>query len=536
MTPKEAVRTFPHRPGVYLMKNDEGTVIYVGKAKDLRKRVSSYFLSGRDVKTSALVKHIASIDFIVTISEGDALLLENNLIKKYMPKYNISLKDGKSYPLIRVTNEPFPKVFKTRNRISDGSLYFGPYPSAGLVDIYLQMVKELFPLRRCTGKLKKRNYPCLYSHIGLCKAPCVGKITEKEYAVYVDRVKEILIGDADSTAGFLKSRMEEASRNWEFETAARYRNFLTSIAAVTENREVMDYDPTARDYFACASENGATVFCVLQIRDGKLSGKELFRFRHIVDEEEALGQFFLQFYGETRLPPAEIYTGITVDTLPVTEALAEKCGCKTRMLSPSTDRDIRLTKMAKQNCLVDLDRQRSGEAAAEGLKALKEIFALPKEPQRIEGFDIAHLHGKYTTASLVSFLDGRPDKKNYRHFNIKTLHGKIDDFESMREATARRYMDLVNNNLPLPDLILIDGGLGQINAVYEILQSLGIENRVALLSLAKRDEEIYRPHCSRPVCLPKGDPALRVLQNVRDEAHRFATSFNQELRRKGTGL
>ena len=191
MTPKEAVRTFPHRPGVYLMKNDEGTVIYVGKAKDLRKRVSSYFLSGRDVKTSALVKHISSIDFIVTISEGDALLLENNLIKKYMPKYNISLKDGKSYPLIRVTNEPFPKVFKTRNRISDGSLYFGPYPSAGLVDIYLQMVKELFPLRRCTGKLKKRNYPCLYSHIGLCKAPCVGKITEKEYAVYVEEIHNL---------------------------------------------------------------------------------------------------------------------------------------------------------------------------------------------------------------------------------------------------------------------------------------------------------------------------------------------------------
>ena len=193
-------------------------------------------------------------------------------------------------------------------------------------------------------------------------------------------------------------------------------------------------------------------------------------------------------------------------------------------------------KLAHQNCAVDLDRQRTEKAPAEGLEALARIFNLPKLPQRIEGFDIAHLHGKYTTASLVSFWNGRPDKKNYRHFNIKTLDGKIDDFESMREATARRYMKLVNENLPLPDMILIDGGLGQINAVYEILQALGIEEKITLLSLAKRDEEIYRPHCSRPISLPKGDPALRILQNVRDEAHRFATSFNQELRRKGTGL
>ncbi|MDY3940094.1 MAG: excinuclease ABC subunit UvrC [Spirochaetia bacterium] len=536
MTPKEAVRSFPHRPGVYLMKNEEGTIIYVGKAKDLKKRVSSYFLSGRDIKTSALVKNIASIDFIVTISEGDALLLENNLIKKHMPKYNISLKDGKSYPLIRVTNEPFPKIFKTRNRVSDGSLYFGPYPSAGLVDVYLDMVKEIFPLRRCTGKLKKRDYPCLYFHIGLCKAPCVGRISQEEYAALVNRIKEILVGDADSISGFLKTKMEEASQKWDFETAARYRNFLASIAAVTENREVMDYDPTARDYFAYASESGRTVFCVLQIRDGKLSGKDLFRFRNVVNEEEALGQFFLQYYGETRLPPAEIYAEGTFGAETVAKAVSEKCGCKTRLAHPTTDRDLRLTKMAKQNCIVDLDRQRNAEAPEEGLKALKEIFALPKEPQRIEGFDIAHLHGKYTTASLVSFWNGRPDKKNYRHFNIKTLHGKIDDFESMREATARRYMNLVNDSLPLPDLILIDGGLGQINAVFEILESLGIEKKVTLLSLAKRDEEIYRPRCSQPVCLPKGDPALRVLQNVRDEAHRFATSFNQELRRKGTGL
>lgn len=536
MTPKETARTLPHSPGVYLMKNDEGIIIYVGKAKDLKKRVSSYFLSGRDVKTSALVRHIASIDFIATISEGDALLLENNLIKKHQPKYNISLKDGKSYPLIRVTNEPFPKIFKTRNRIGDGSLYFGPYPSAGLVDIYLQMVKELFPLRRCSGKLKKRDYPCLYFHIGRCKAPCVGKISQEEYAAVVNHVKEILIGDAESIAEFVKSKMEEAAADWEFEAAARYRNYLASIAAVTENREVMDYDPTARDYFACAADNGLSVFCLLQVRDGKLSGKEIFRFHNVVNEEEAFGQFFLQFYGETRLPPAEIYAETTSETQPLADALTEKCNCKTRIFYPKTDRDMRLMKMAKQNCLIELDRQRNREAPAEGLKALTEIFKLPKEPQRIEGFDIAHLHGKYTTASLVSFFNGVPDKKNYRHFNIKTLHGKIDDFESMREATARRYMDLVNNNLPLPDLILIDGGLGQINAVYEILESLGIEKKITLLSLAKRDEEIYRPRCSQPISLPKGDPALRILQNVRDEAHRFATSFNQELRKKGTGL
>ena len=534
--PKEAVRSFPHCPGVYLMKNKNDTVIYVGKAKDLKKRVSSYFLSGRDIKTSALVRHISSIDFIVTISEGDALLLENNLIKKYQPKYNISLKDGKSYPLLRITNEPFPKIFKTRNRIDDGSLYFGPYPAAGLVDIYLDMVKELFPLRRCSGKLKKRDYPCLYAHIGLCRAPCTGNVTQEEYGEWINRIKEILVGDAESAAAFLKEKMEAASSEWNFEAAARYRNFLTAIAAVTENREVMDYDPTSRDYFARETEGDLTVYCILQIRDGKLSGKELFRFRSVVDEHEALGQFFLQYYTETRLPPAEIYVDDEEPQTAVEKALGEKCGRRTRIKPPSTDRDRRLMKLARQNCSVDLDRHRTEKAPAEGLEALARIFSLPKLPQRIEGFDIAHLHGKYTTASLVSFWNGRPDKKNYRHFNIKTLNGKIDDFESMREATARRYMKLVNEGLPLPDIILIDGGLGQINAVYEILQALEIGEKITLLSLAKRDEEIYRPHCSRPISLPKGDPALRILQNVRDEAHRFATSFNQELRRKGTGL
>lgn len=535
-SPQEAVKSFPHQPGVYLMKNQEGTIIYIGKAKDLKKRVSSYFLSGRDVKTAALVKHINAIDFIVTISEGDALLLENNLIKKHTPKYNISLRDGKSYPLLRITNEPFPKIFKTRNRINDGSLYFGPYPSAGLVDIYLDMVKELFPLRRCSGKLKKRDYPCLYSHIGLCKAPCVSGISQEDYGAIVNQIKEILVGDDSSISSFLKEKMSEASQQWEFEKAARYRDFLSAIAAVTENREVMDYDPTARDYFALDTEKGRTVFCILQIRDGKLSGKDIFRFRNLVDEEEALGQFFLQYYTENRLPPAEIYVENWENGESLEKALWENLATRTRIKKPTTHRDLRLTKMAHQNCTVELDRQRVDDAPEEGMRALARVFGLSKLPQRIEGFDIAHLHGKYTTASMVSFWNGVPDKKNYRHFNIKTLNGKIDDFESMREATARRYMNLVNEGLPLPDIILIDGGLGQINAVHDILKALEIEDKVTLLSLAKRDEEIYRPHCSKPLSLPKGDSALRLLQNVRDEAHRFATSFNQELRRKGTGL
>lgn len=531
---KSVVAELPDSSGVYLMKDKSGKIIYVGKAINLKKRVSSYFLKNRDPKTTILVTKIHDIETIITESEYEALLLENILIKKWNPRYNIRLKDGKSYPVVRITNEDYPRVFKTRRIIRDGSRYFGPFPSAGLLNIYMETIERMFPLRKCRGPLKKRENPCLYYHIGRCTAPCAGKTTVEEYNKIVQQIENLLSGDNDSLLGWLKQRMQAASDALEYEKAAGFRDAYTAAEGVIEeiNQRIIDFNNSGRDYIAFSSYKNLYTFAVFQMREGRLTGRDLYRTEFAAEDEEALEQFLIQYYSEAgTVLPDEIYFSrpIRIDLLK--DFFRREKKAEPLLNYPERGQNSSILKMAEENAWQDIAKRKRRLANEEGLAALQEVLGLGKLPRRIEGFDIAQLNGKYPAASLVSFKDGVPDKSNYRIFSIKTLDGKIDDFAAVREAVSRRYSRLLNENLPLPDLVLIDGGAGQVSAAKGILTALGLDY-IPLAGLAKKNEEIYLSGRPGPISLPEGDPALRVLQYVRDETHRFATGYNKRMRQK----
>ena len=514
------------------MKDVKGDVIYVGKAKDLRKRVSSYFLSRRDIKTSHLVGNIASIEYILTKTEYEALLLENNLIKQWKPRYNINLKDGKSYPVIRITNEEYPRVFRTRRIIDDGSTYFGPFPNVAMLDTYLALIEKLFPLRKCRGDLKKRTEPCLYYHIGRCLAPCTGKASLSEYMEQVEAVRKLLSGQTEELIATLSKRMQAASVSLEFERAAKLRDAIEAIKTVQTEPEVEDFNPETRDYIACACIESLCTFAVFSMRGGKLLGRDIYKTEILDDADEAFPQFMMQYYGKSSDIPDHIYVSQSFDTGLILEFFSREHGKAVSISVPEGDsRHGKILRMVLMNAMQDVEKRLKLEGNIGGLEELKRVLSLPRLPRRIEGFDIAQLSGKYPVASLVSFVDGNPDKKNYRRFHVKTLGGAIDDYESIREVVARRYTRLINEGLPLPDLILIDGGKGQVNAAKEILDTLGLSD-IPLVGLAKQFEEVFLPGVSEPIRLPDTSEALKVLQAVRDETHRFATSFNKQLRER----
>jgi excinuclease ABC subunit C len=526
---RERAAEFPRKPGVYIMRDGSSKVLYVGKALDLRKRVSSYFRGTKDIKTRFLVQRIASLEFIITANEFEALILENNLIKQWTPRYNVNLKDGKSYPVIRVTADEFPRVFRTRRIVRDGSDYFGPYPDARAVDRYLELIERLFPLRKCRGKLKKREAPCLYYHIGRCRAPCVGRISREEYALEVDRVRKLLSGATEELVAELRGEMQKASEALEFERAARLRDSVSAVISVEEGQQVQDFEEEARDYLAVAVAGRFASFAVLQMRGGKLVGRELYANVSPQTEEELLLQFLLQYYDAGRLPPESVYLSHPVDGALLGEYFASQGWNRTAVDVPDSGRHASIVRMALENASTDALRRQKASANLPALEELRLVLGLKSLPRRIEGFDIAQLAGKHTVASLVSFYNGNPDKKNYRSFNIRSLKGAVDDFEAMREAIARRYTRVLNEELERPDLILIDGGKGQLNAALEILNGIGL-GEIAVVGLAKKNEELFLPGRSDPVSLPETAEALKVLQAVRDESHRFATSLSRRQR------
>ncbi|WP_319415944.1 excinuclease ABC subunit UvrC [Marispirochaeta aestuarii] len=526
---KEQVAEFPHSPGVYIMKDSSSRVIYVGKAVDLRKRAGSYFIGEKDIKTRFLVQRIASIEYIVTANEYEALVLENNLIKQWTPRYNVNLKDGKSYPVIRITADEFPRVFRTRRIVRDGSEYFGPYPDARSVDRYLELIERLFPLRKCKGKLKKRDTPCLYYHIGRCRAPCVGKISREDYAREVDRVRKLLSGATEELISDLKAEMEEAAADLKFEKAASLRDSIAAVVSVEEGQQVQDFQEESRDYLAVATAGRFASFAVMQMRGGKLVGRELYGNVSPQDEEELLFDFLLQYYTPDHRPPEIIYLSHRVNKALLGEFFSSQGWTECSVEVPEEGRHRSIVRMARENASMDVQKRQKASANLPALEELRIVLGLGSLPRRIEGFDIAHLAGKHTVASLVSFYNGNPDKKNYRSFNIRSLKGEIDDFQAMREAMARRYTRVLNEDLPRPDLVVIDGGKGQLNAALEIIRGLGLEE-VAVIGLAKKNEEIFLPGRSDPVSLPETAEALKVLQAVRDESHRFATSLSRRQR------
>lgn len=524
----------PDSSGVYLWRNPQGTVIYVGKAKNLKNRLSSYFSGQKDIKTRLLISHAHSIEYITTANEYEAFLLENNLIKKYTPRYNINLKDGKSYPVLRITREKFPRIFKTRNIQQDGSQYFGPFPDVTALETFLETLYRLYPIRQCK-KFQQRSYPCMYYHIGRCKAPCCSRIDEQSYNSYFGEIAELLEGKGKETEEKLETEMKKAAKELNFEKAARIRDGLRALTLLQKQNIVEDFSTEDRDYIAHYREGELVSFTVLKIREGKLQGRDNYRVESLNEDDELLPEFMNAYYNEETDFPPSIYVATQTGLDLISRWIKENFNKDTK-ITLVTDkienarRHQAAIEMTIQNAKEDIIRRLRDRGDTPALEELKEQLCLDHLPVRIEGFDIAHIGGKFPVASLISFYNGNPDKKNYRYFRLKTTNGIIDDFASMREAVSRRYTRLLNEQAELPDLILIDGGIGQVNAVEGVLRALNLSIPVA--GLAKRDEEIYRPGDSTPISLPKRSDALRLLQRVRDETHRFATSRNQRLRTK----
>ena len=528
---KAAALDAPPEPGVYIMKDINGEIIYIGKAKSLKNRIKSYFYGKKDTKTTALLQRINSFETIIVQSEYDAFLLENTLIKQHSPKYNISLKDGKSYPLIRITHEDFPRIFRTRIIIQDKSLYFGPFPNMQSVNTMMDLIDKLYPLRKC--KTIKKNGPCMYYHIGRCMAPCRGKISVEDYSLHIQRVQKLLSGETDALIIDLTAKMHEAARAMHFEQAAQIRNTIRAIESLTrEESYVEDLNPEDRDYIAWAASGVFATFTVFSMRGGRMTGRDLYRTRSAADEWESLEIFITSYYEPLRRPPAKIFIQnyISQNTELIQNWFKERFGFEPQLLAPAENHHTVIMAMAKQNAAEDLRKRLKERGAGPAIDELMRALNLKSRPERIEGFDIAQLDGKHPVASLISFKNGIPDKKNYRYFKLRTVIGIVDDFAAMREVVKRRYSRLIREGKELPDLILVDGGIGQVNAAKGVLDELGVD--CSLVGLAKREEELWLPAAKEPLVLSRQSEALKVLQHVRDECHRFATGFNQRLRSK----
>ena len=525
---QEKLKTLPDAPGVYLMHDERGKIIYVGKARVLKNRVRQYFQSGKNhgAKVKAMVAKVADFETIVTGGEVEALILECNLIKKYRPRYNISLKDDKSYPYLRVTAEDFPRIILTRRVIHDGSKYFGPYTSGQAVKETLQLLRKIFPLRTCKTFSKR---PCLEFHIKRCLAPCAKKISREEYLPFVEAAEKFLEGRTAQIERELSAQMTAAAEALNFEQAARLRDILSAIKKVTEKQKIVS-DTGDADAIGLARLNDETCVQIFFIRDGKVTGRENFLLSGAADESDAqaVTEFIKQYYSRAKISAAEILLPTTLpeDDLKI---LSEWLGVK--LIEPKRGVKRSLVEMANQNA----EKFLAEEAARRLLKnsqtvgaveELKNFLNLPRLPRRMECFDISHMQGAETVASMVVFADGAPDKKNYRRFKIHSAEGKPDDFLSMREVTSRRYGATEN----LPDLIVIDGGLGQLNSALEIIRGAG--HAVPVVGLAKQFELIFVEGSSVPIELPRDSQALKLMQRIRDEAHRFAITYHRKLRRK----
>jgi len=532
---KSSVLDAPHEPGVYIMKNENSEIIYIGKAKSLKNRLKSYFSGEKDIKTATLLRHIFSIETIIVTSEYEALLLENTLIKQHSPRYNINLKDGKTYPVIRITHEDFPRIFRTRRIIHDNSHYYGPFPNTQGIDAMLETIDKLFPLRKC--KKMKKNGPCMYYHIKRCSAPCCKKITIEEYSHQIQRVHKLLSGETDSLIIDLTAKMHEEAKALHFESAAQIRNAVKAIENLAgEGSSVEDFNPEDRDYIAWADEGVLATFTVFSMRGGKMTGRDLFRTKSAADESESLEMFITTYYDAVRPPPLKIYLQVmntnSLFLIPhyLKNWFKERFNYEPELLLPAEKHHEAIMSMAHLNAKEDVRKRLKERGAGPALDEIMRVLNLETRPVRIEGFDIAQLDGKHPVASLISFKNGTPDRGNYRYFKLRTVIGIVDDYAAMREAVRRRYSRQLREGKELPDLILIDGGIGQVNAAKGVLVDLGIDCGIA--GLAKREEELWLPEAKEPIVLSKQSEALKILQHVRDECHRFATGLNQRLRSK----
>ena len=557
---QEILKKLPTKPGVYLHKNKYGEIIYVGKAINLRSRVRSYFHTNVDsVKTDRLRHEIRDIEIITTASELEALLLENTLIKKHKPKYNIRLKDDKRYPYIKVHwRDEFPKVTVTRRMVRDGSRYFGPYTSGWAVHQTLDMLRKIFPYLTCDRVITgEDSRACLYFDIKLCNGPCIGAVNKVQYRQMIQELMDFLNGKSDHITKSVQEKMETAAANLQFEKAAEYRDQLKAINQVVAKQKVISAANADQDVIAFAREKGDACVQVFFIRYGKLIGLEYFMLDNTEGEtdEDMLSEFMTQFYDDAAHIPKEVLLPNQVsEAMVIEEWLRRKRSTKVTIQVPSRGKKKELVEMATTNAQDTLmtmrqqweaDRSKHVKAMAE----LQDALDLPAPPARIECYDISHTQGTNTVSSMVVFVQGAPKKSDYRRFNIKTVTN--DDFGAMKETLERRfqrYKDAEAGELHdpkqigkqrketawsiLPDLLIVDGGKGQLSMAVDILKQFGLENEVPLAGLAKREEELFVPGKSKSILLDRRSQGLFLVQRVRDEAHRFANTGHRKRRAK----
>lgn len=532
----EKLKLLPDRPGVYLMKNRRGQIIYVGKAIKLKNRVRQYFQSSRNhsAKTLALVSHIEDLETIITANELEALILECNLIKKHHPKYNIMLRDDKTYPYLKLTlNEDYPRLITTRRVVKDGSRYFGPYTSGTAMKETLNLLRRLFPLRTC-NHLGER--PCLEYHIKRCPAPCAGFVDKETYKEMVRSVCWFLEGKTEEIETALTEKMQQLAQKLEFELAGKIRDQLAAIRQITEKQKILT-DTGDMDAVGMASSPLGTCMQVFFVRNGKILGRNQFLLTGNEDDsgENCLSAFFKQYYNDAVFIPKEILLPIDIEETALLEKwLLETKKAKAKIIVPKRGVKKDIVQMANENAAKYLhdqeSRLRDNQARSIGaVYDLQKYLNLTKPPLRMECFDISHIQGSETVASMVVFQDGKPDKESYRRFKINSTEGKPDDFMSMREVTMRRYGKATAEEMP--DLIIIDGGKGQLSSALEIIRGAG-HMTVPVVGLAKQFEYIFTEYSPEPVILPRQSDALYLVQQIRDEAHRFAITYHRKLRTK----
>lgn len=539
---EEKVKAMPTNPGVYLMRDGEGKILYVGKASSLARRVRSYV--GPNAKlhaiTPQLMPHVRDIDYIITDNAVEALILENNLIKRHMPRYNIKLKDDKRYPFLKLTVEDFPRISMTRNVQRDNAKYFGPYTHAKATKQTLKEITKAFPVRTCDLVIEegKFNRPCLDFHIGRCLGPCTGEVTKEEYQEVVKNISRFLKGDGKSILKELTHKMKEAAAELDFERAARIRDRMGGIQKVLEKQKISSSDGEDQDVIGVYQKDDEACAQILMVRGGKMTDKEHFFMTGTEESSPAdiLTAFVEQYYENASFVPKTI---ILQDELEMPEAiiawLEAKRGSSVTLHVPQRGRKLSMVDMASKNARATLERSKSQTVFKQddnpGLMGLRDILSLPRQPHRIDAFDISNLGASMAVGSMVVFRDGKPDKSEYRRYKIRTVKGQ-DDFAMIREVITRRFRASLEGDTPLPDLVLVDGGKGQLNSALAALKDVELAEKQPIIGLAKKFEHIFLPGQSDPVILRERDPALHLIQRIRDEAHRFAIAYHRTLRGK----
>lgn len=541
----EIIKSLPLKPGIYQYKDSSGKIIYIGKAIKLRNRVKSYFQQGKvaDAKTNALVGKIEDIEVIVTDSEAEALILEDTLVKKHKPRYNILLRDDKTYPFVRITKEDYPQIFKTRTIVKDGSKYFGPYTDVGNINQLLRVIRTIFKLRSCDYKLDDKNVAekkyklCLDYQINRCEGPCQGLISKADYRKKITAAVQILNGKTKDLEKQFEKEMIRLSEEFKFEEAVELRNKLTMLKEYTAHQKLVSNDLADRDVFAVGRYDTKACTIIFKIRDGKLVGKRHYIINSADDHTDGslIQRTIEKWYLENEFIPREIVMSAEADDPKyIMSWLESKSEHPVHIHIPQKGDKKKLVMLAETNALYILKehyiaQQKREQSSPRAVHSLKRDLKLKNLPKWIECFDNSHIQGSELVSSLVVFENGKPKRSEYRKFKIKTVD-KNDDFAAMRETIYRRYKRRLDENHKLPDLIIVDGGKGQLSSAVSVLKNLGVYDDIIIIGLAKKLEEIFFPNKTEPIILPKTSSSLRLIQQLRDEAHRFAITFHRQQR------